>query len=112
MTDAFIQFFDKPPFELFMIAVGFLGQALFAMRFIVQWITSEMNKKSVIPVAFWYFSLGGGCVLFTYALWRGDPVFIVGQGTGVFIYARNLWLIHQERRDSLAAATMAKPGED
>ena len=84
--------------EQIMLAVGFAGQFLFAMRFLIQWVKSELSRKSVIPVAFWYFSLIGGCVLFVYALWRKDPVFIVGQGTGIFIYARNLYLIHRERR--------------
>jgi lipid-A-disaccharide synthase-like uncharacterized protein len=64
----------------------------------VQCVVSERSRKSVIPVAFWYFSLAGGIVLFSYALWRRDPVFIIGQSTGLVIYLRNLWLIHAERR--------------
>jgi lipid-A-disaccharide synthase-like uncharacterized protein len=78
------------------LTVGFLGQALFSMRFIVQWIKSERMKRSVVPLAFWYFSLAGGAALFVYALHRSDPVFIVGQGLGIFIYLRNLWLIYRE----------------
>ena len=78
-----------------MVIVGFGGQFLFAMRFIIQWIKSEGEKKSVIPLAFWYFSLGGGFVLLLYALWRRDPVIICGQGLGLFIYARNLYFIHR-----------------
>jgi lipid-A-disaccharide synthase-like uncharacterized protein len=81
------------------LAVGFLGQGLFSARFIVQWLKSEKLKKSVVPLAFWYFSLGGGLVLLAYAIHRTDPVFIVGQAAGVFIYLRNLHLIHRERRD-------------
>ncbi len=65
------------------------------MRFLVQWIASEKRGESVIPVAFWYFSIGGGLLLFAYSLWRVDPVFIVGQSLGVFIYGRNLYLIHR-----------------
>ena len=84
---------DHDPFWL---TVGFLGQALFSMRFIVQWIKSERMKRSVVPLAFWYFSLAGGAALFVYALHRSDPVFIVGQGLGIFIYLRNLWLIYRE----------------
>ncbi len=84
---------DHDPFWL---TVGFLGQALFSMRFIVQWIKSERMKRSVVPLAFWYFSLAGGAALFVYALHRNDPVFIVGQGLGIFIYLRNLWLIYRE----------------
>jgi lipid-A-disaccharide synthase-like uncharacterized protein len=77
------------------LAIGFLGQILFSMRFLVQWIASEKRGESVIPVAFWYFSIGGGLLLFAYSLWRVDPVFIVGQSLGVFIYSRNLYLIHR-----------------
>ena len=84
--------------ELLWLAVGFAGQALFATRFIVQWIASERQKRSVIPIAFWYFSAGGGAVLLSYAIWRADPVFILGQCTGLFIYSRNLYFIHKERR--------------
>jgi lipid-A-disaccharide synthase-like uncharacterized protein len=80
------------------VAVGFLGQALFFMRFFVQWIASEKRRESVIPVAFWYFSIGGGLVLLTYAIYRRDPVFIVGQGSGLFVYLRNLFLIRQKAR--------------
>ncbi|MGC6517422.1 MAG: lipid-A-disaccharide synthase N-terminal domain-containing protein [Candidatus Puniceispirillaceae bacterium] len=79
--------------EQIMIIVGFGGQALFASRFIIQWLKSEGAKKSVIPVAFWYFSIGGGAVLLLYAIWRQDPVIMCGQGLGLFIYARNLYFI-------------------
>lgn len=79
--------------EQVMIIVGFGGQFLFAMRFIIQWLTSEGAKRSVIPIAFWYFSIGGGTVLLLYAIWRQDPVIICGQGLGLFIYVRNLIFI-------------------
>ena len=85
------------------IIIGFVGQALFFGRFFVQWIASEKRKESVIPVAFWYFSIGGGLVLLIYAIYRRDPVFIVGQGAGLFVYLRNLFLIRQKER-RLAAA--------
>lgn len=84
--------------EFVWVTIGFVGQMLFTMRFIVQWVQSERANRSVIPVAFWYFSVAGGVVLFCYALYRRDPVFILGQSSGLFIYARNLWLIHAERR--------------
>ena len=89
--------------EQIMIVVGFAGQGLFAMRFIIQWLSSEKQAKSVIPVAFWYFSIGGGAVLLLYAIWRQDPVIICGQGLGLFIYLRNLYFIRRdtgEERDS------------
>ena len=84
------------------LAVGLLGQAFFSMRFLVQWIVSERKKESVIPVSFWFFSIGGGLTLFAYALYRLDPVFILGQGAGLFVYSRNLYLIR--RKERLAAA--------
>jgi len=79
------------------LILGFLGQALFSMRFLIQWVYSERNKRSIIPTAFWYFSLAGGLTLFSYALLRQDPVFIAGQGLGLFIYIRNLMLIKKEK---------------
>ncbi len=82
------------------LIIGFAGQALFASRFIVQWLVSEKRGKSVIPIAFWYLSISGGLLLLTYAIWRKDPVFILGQSMGVFIYTRNLMLIYRERRGS------------
>ena len=77
------------------LGVGLVGQALFSARFLVQWIASERRKRSVVPRAFWYFSVGGGVTLLAYALYRRDPVFILGQGAGLFVYARNLWFIHR-----------------
>jgi lipid-A-disaccharide synthase-like uncharacterized protein len=80
------------------LVIGFLGQALFSARFIVQWLKSEREKKSVFPIAFWYFSIGGGVTLLAYAIYRQDPVFIVGQFTGLFIYLRNLYFVVHERK--------------
>jgi lipid-A-disaccharide synthase-like uncharacterized protein len=77
------------------LAVGFLGQAMFSGRFIVQWIASERKKASVIPVAFWWLSLAGGVALFAYAVHRGDPVFILGQVAGLVVYSRNLVLVRR-----------------
>ena len=85
------------------IALGFLAQALFTMRFAVQWIASERAGKSVVPMAFWLFSIGGGLLLLIYALYRRDPVFIAGQAFGVFIYLRNLHFVLRERRRGLPA---------
>ncbi len=80
------------------LAVGFVGQALFSARFLVQWIASERARRSVVPLAFWLLSLGGGLTLLIYAIHRHDPVFIVGQAGGLLIYTRNLMLIYGERR--------------
>ena len=85
------------------LAVGFLGQAMFSARFIVQWIHSERQRRSVIPVAFWYFSVAGGALLLIYAIYRLDPVFILGQGTGLLIYGRNLYFIMRGDRPPEAA---------
>lgn len=88
--------------ETFWLAVGFLGQLLFSARFIVQWIASERARKSIIPAAFWLFSIGGGATLLIYAIYRRDPVFIVGQAAGLFIYARNIFFIWREKRETAA----------
>jgi lipid-A-disaccharide synthase-like uncharacterized protein len=84
--------------ETLWIAIGFLGQALFTSRFLVQWIASERRGESVIPLVFWWLSILGGLTLLSYALWRQDPVFILGQATGLLVYARNLILIGRKRR--------------
>ncbi len=79
------------------LVVGLIGQGLFSARFFVQWLQSERVKKSVIPSAFWYFSMAGGVTLLAYAVHRRDPVFIIGQGTGLIIYFRNLQFLWRER---------------
>ena len=73
--------------------VGYAGQGLFFGRFFAQWIASERRKRSVVPLSFWWLSLGGGAVLLAYAIHRQDPVFVVGQATGLLVYARNLMLL-------------------
>lgn len=77
------------------LGIGLLGQALFSARFLVQWIASERSRQSVVPTLFWYFSIGGGVTLLAYAIHRLDPVFIIGQAAGLFVYARNLYFIHR-----------------
>jgi len=80
------------------VALGFLAQGMFTMRFVVQWIASERAGRSVVPLWFWIFSIGGGLLLLVYALYRRDPVFIAGQAFGVFVYLRNLHFVLRERR--------------
>ena len=80
--------------ELLFLIIGFIGQGLFASRFVFQWISSEKKGKSHIPIIFWYLSIFGGIGLLTYAIFRKDPVIIVGQLFGIFIYLRNLILIY------------------
>ncbi len=89
--------------SLALLAFGLLGQACFSMRFLVQWIASERKKQSVVPIYFWYFSIAGGLALLTYATLRHDPVFMVGQAAGLFVYGRNLYLIWRRARPVVAA---------
>jgi len=79
------------------LIVGFIGQFVFFSRFLVQWICSEIKKKSYIPMSFWYLSIIGGVFLFAYSVYRKDPVFIIGQVGGLIVYSRNIRLIHKNR---------------
>jgi lipid-A-disaccharide synthase-like uncharacterized protein len=94
LYDVFVVRFD------WWVILGFVAQGLFTMRFVVQWVASERAGRSVIPVAFWFFSIGGGLLLFAYALYRRDPVFIAGQGFGVFVYLRNLQFVLRDRNEA------------
>ena len=84
----------------FWFLVGFLGQAVFTARFLTQWVASERRRESIVPVAFWWLSLGGGFLLLAYAIRREDPVIIVGQALGVLVYGRNLALVGRARKRS------------
>ena len=86
------------------VLLGYLAQIMFTMRFVVQWIASERAGRSVVPMAFWWFSIGGGLLLLVYALYRKDPVFIAGQGFGVFVYLRNLYFVLRDRRSPAPAS--------
>ncbi len=83
------------------IAIGFIGQVCFSMRFIVQWIATERQKQSVIPVLFWYFSIAGSALLLSYAIYKKDPVFILGQSFGFIVYLRNLYFVNKGRNEKL-----------
>jgi lipid-A-disaccharide synthase-like uncharacterized protein len=85
-----------PTVDLIWLAIGLVGQSLFMMRFIVQWIHSERHQQSLIPVSFWYFSLVGGLTVLAYGFHRADPVIILGQLPGTIVYARNLMLINRK----------------
>lgn len=89
--------------DVWWLLVGFGGQALFMGRFVLQWLASERQRRSVIPVSFWYLSIVGALVLLAYAMHRRDPVFVAGQGLGVAIYVRNLALIRAERGEANSA---------
>ena len=86
------------------IIIGLMGQLLFSWRFILQWVTSEKNKRSIIPIGFWYLSIGGSLILLSYAIHRTDPVFILGQSGGLIIYLRNLILIYRERLNTASSS--------
>ena len=89
------------------VAIGLIGQAMFFGRFVVQWIASERAGRSVIPFAFWFFSVAGGLIVLIYAIYRVDPVFIIGNTTGLFIYGRNIFLIVREKRNATSAGPLA-----
>jgi lipid-A-disaccharide synthase-like uncharacterized protein len=80
------------------IIIGFTAQALFSLRFIVQWIATEKRRESYLPNMFWYFSIAGGAILLTYAIHRKDPVFIIGQASGLFVYLRNIYFVLLKKR--------------
>ena len=92
--------------EKIWLGIGFLAQLMFSMRFIVQWIASERARRSIVPETFWYFSVVGGAMLFAYAIYRLDPVFMLGQGMGLIIYARNIYFIRAHNK-SIANGTAA-----
>ena len=91
-------FYNLSYYEIIFLCIGFLGQGLFASRFIFQWIYSEKKGESYIPIIFWYLSIFGGIGLLTYAIFRKDPVIIIGQLFGIFIYLRNLILIYKKKK--------------
>lgn len=90
-------------YDLLWLAIGLAGQTMFMMRFIVQWIYSERHGQSLIPVSFWYLSLGGGLIVLAYGVHRVDPVIILGQLPGTLVYSRNLMLIYRQRKHALQA---------
>jgi lipid-A-disaccharide synthase-like uncharacterized protein len=89
------------------VVFGFLGQAIFAARFIIQWIVSEKKKESIVPLSFWYFSIAGGVVLLIYAIYKKDPVFMIGQASGLVVYVRNLMLIMKKKNPTPGDTTYA-----
>ena len=92
-------FLNLSEIEITFLMIGLIGQGLFASRFIVQWIYSEKKGESHIPIIFWYLSIFGGIGLLIYAIFRKDPVIILGQTFGIFIYLRNLILIYKKRNE-------------
>jgi lipid-A-disaccharide synthase-like uncharacterized protein len=93
------------------VGLGLLGQVLFTGRMVVQWLVSERQRRSTVPPVFWWMSLGGATMLMLYFLWRRDPIGLLGQGFGWFIYVRNLWLIYHPREAAGAVLTEAEAAE-
>lgn len=99
MIGALVQWWEATPtVELVWLGTGLVAQLMFSMRFLVQWIATERARASTIPETFWYFSFAGGMLLFAYAIYRMDPVFILGQATGLVIYSRNIYFIWLGKR--------------
>lgn len=100
-------FSNQSATELTWLAIGFAAQAMFMMRFVVQWVASERIKRSIVPETFWYFSLAGGLMLLAYSVWRMDPVYIMGQALGTVIYARNIYFIwaHKQAQNDETAGS-------
>ncbi len=90
------------------VLLGFVAQAFFTARFLVQWIASERAGRSVIPLSFWLFSIGGGALLLIYALYRKDPVFIAGQAFSFFVYSRNLFFVLREQKPAIGRPRAAR----
>ncbi len=83
------------------LGLGFFAQLMFSARFLVQWLASEKAGKSIMPLLFWHLSIAGSVLLLAYSIYRKDPVFILGQSMGIFIYSRNLYLIRREKKTAL-----------
>jgi lipid-A-disaccharide synthase-like uncharacterized protein len=107
----YVLFNITQPWGFVWVSVGFLAQALFTYRMILQWWASEKHKRSVVPVGYWWGSMFGGALLFAYFVWRKDIVGYIGQSTGIFIYARNLVLIYRGRRIESEGARPLAPDE-
>lgn len=104
--DSLLLWFQQVFIEQFdvWVVLGLVAQAMFMMRFVVQWIASERVGRSIVPVAFWFFSIGGGVLLLIYSIIRQDPVFIAGQALGLIIYFRNLYFIFREKKQARVEA--------
>lgn len=98
------QFFNNEDIPLGLVIFGSLGQIIFTLRFVYQWLYSHRRKTSLLPMGFWVLSLGGSFIIVSYALFRHDPVLILGQSTGLIAYSRNIWLLHLEKKQNLEQA--------
>ena len=92
------QFFLNEDIPLWLLLFGSMGQVIFTLRFVYQWLYSMKKNESLLPLGFWLISLTGSLIIVAYALYRRDPVLILGQSTGLFVYCRNIYLLERERR--------------
>lgn len=99
------QFFKNEDIPLGLLIWGSMGQVIFTLRFVYQWIYSRKRQESILPLGFWLISLAGSCVIVSYALVRHDPVLILGQSTGVIAYSRNIWLMQKSKKEKASQAT-------
>lgn len=99
MIESVLAWWDRlTGIEAWLVLFGLFAQSMFFMRFLVQWVVSERSRRSIVPEMFWYFSMAGGVLMFAYGVFREDPVIMLGQSTGIFIYGRNLYFIWREKR--------------
>ena len=105
MNDLLAYFKIHDTADLIWLGLGVVAQLMFSLRFIIQWLVSEKQKRSVIPAAFWWFSVIGGIMLLAYGIPRGEPIIMLGQGLGIVVYIRNLMLLHQGRKTDLPSET-------
>ncbi|MEC9345304.1 MAG: lipid-A-disaccharide synthase N-terminal domain-containing protein [Pseudomonadota bacterium] len=99
MSEAIAAWWDKlTGIDAWLFVFGLVAQSMFFARFLVQWIVSERARRSIVPEMFWYFSIAGGILLFTYGVLRGDVVIMLGQSSGLVIYSRNIYFIWREKR--------------
>ena len=96
----------------YLVILGMIGNLTFSMRFLVQWWASEQRGESVIPVSFWYWSIGGSIIMFLYFLFRRDPVGILAYLPNTLIYVRNLMLIRKGGSGPTAAVPSQRPREE
>lgn len=99
------QFFNNEDIPLGLLIWGSMGQVVFTLRFVYQWIYSRKRQESILPLGFWLISLAGSCIIVSYALVRHDPVLILGQSTGVIAYSRNIWIMQKSKKEKARQAT-------
>lgn len=101
LQDFIREFFHNEDIPLWLLIWGSMGQIIFTLRFIYQWVYSRKRQESLLPLGFWLISLTGSCIIVSYALVRHDPVLILGQSTGLIVYIRNIWIMKHPKKESI-----------